>query len=133
MLFLIQTVIIGLLSFFSIHALMVLTLQVKGFMYFFLSGQFSYLSEDLKITDKPDFFQNYLVSLFVIQIIFFYSFYKKNRDIPNILPPSLIDNVPIKREFVRKFLGVYLDEGISYKYHINSFMTEAVIIQKPIH
>ena len=132
MLFLIQTVIIGLLSFFSIHALMVLTLQVKGFMYFFLSGQFSYLSEDLKITDKPDFFQNYLVSLFVIQIIFFYSFYKKNRDIPNILPPSLIDNVPIKREFVRKFLGVYLDEGISYKYHINSFMTEAVIIQKPI-
>ena len=133
MLFLIQTVIIGLLSFFSIQALMVLTLQVKGFMYFFLSGQFSYLSEDLKITDKPDFFQNYLVSLFVIQIIFFYSFYKKNRDIPNILPPSLIDNVPIKREFVRKFLGVYLDEGISYKYHINSFMTEAVIIQKPIH
>ena len=133
MLFLIQTVIIGLLSFFSIHALMVLTLQVKGFMYFFLSGQFSYLSKDLKITDKPDFFQNYLVSLFVIQIIFFYSFYKKNRDIPNILPPSLIDNVPIKREFVRKFLGVYLDEGISYKYHINSFMTEAVIIQKPIH
>ena len=133
MLFLIQTVIIGLLSFFSIHALMVLTLQVKGFMYFFLSGQFSYLSEDLKITDKPDFFQNYLVSLFVIQIIFFYSFYKKNRDIPNILPPSLIDNVPIKREFVRKFLGVYLDEGISYKYHINSFMMEAVIIQKPIH
>ena len=133
MLFLIQTVIIGLLSFFSIHALMVLTLQVKGFMYFFLSGQFSYLSEDLKITDKPDFFQNYLVSLFVIQIIFFYSFYKKNRDIPNILPPSLIDNIQIKREFVRKFLGVYLDEGISYKYHINSFMTEAVIIQKPIH
>ena len=133
MLFLIQTVIIGLLSFFSIHALMVLTLQVKGFMYFFLSGQFSYLSKDLKITDKPDFFQNYLVSLFVIQIIFFYSFYKKNRDIPNILPPSLIDNVPIKREFVRKFLGVYLDEGISYKYHINSFMTESVIIQKPIH
>ena len=37
---------------------------------------------------------------------------RKRKDIPNILPPLHIDNVPIKGEFVTKFLGVYLDEDI---------------------
>ena len=44
---------------------------------------------------------------------------RKRKDIPNILPPLHIDNVPVKREFVTKFLGVYLDENISWKHHIN--------------
>ena len=37
----------------------------------------------------------------------------------NILPLLHIDNIPVKREFVTKFLGVYLDENISWKHHIN--------------
>ena len=55
---------------------------------------------------------------------FFIHSIRKRRDIPNILPPLHIDNVPIKREFVRKFLGVYLDEGISWKDHINAVSTK---------
>ena len=55
---------------------------------------------------------------------FFIHSIRKRRDIPNILPPLHIDNVPIKREFVRKFLGVYLDEGISWKDHINTVSTK---------
>ena len=43
---------------------------------------------------------------------------RKGKDIPNILPPLHID-VPVKREFVTKFFGVYLDESISWKHHIN--------------
>ena len=38
----------------------------------------------------------------------------------HILPLLHIDYFPIKREFVTKFLGVYLDENISWKcFHIN--------------
>ena len=44
---------------------------------------------------------------------------RKRKDIPNILPPLHIDNVPIKREFITKFLGVYLNENIFWKHHIN--------------
>ena len=33
---------------------------------------------------------------------------RKRKDIPNILPQFHIDNVPVKREFVTKFLSVYL-------------------------
>ena len=55
---------------------------------------------------------------------FFIHSIRKRRDIPNILPPLHIDNVPIKREFARKFLGVYLDEGISWKDHINAVSTK---------
>ena len=43
---------------------------------------------------------------------------RKRKIIPNILLPLHIDNVPVKREFVTKFLGVYLDENISWKDHI---------------
>ena len=38
---------------------------------------------------------------------------RKRKDIPNILPSLHIDNAPVKREVVTKFLGVYLDENIS--------------------
>ena len=56
-----------------------------------------------------------------------YSLYhstRKIKDIPNILPPLQIDNVPVKREFVTKFLGVYLDGNISWKHHINIVSTK---------
>ena len=49
---------------------------------------------------------------------------RKRKDIPNILPPLHIDNVPVKREFVTKFLGVYLDENVSWKHHINIVSTK---------
>ena len=48
---------------------------------------------------------------------------RKRKDIPNILPPVHIDNVPVKREFVTKLLGVYLDVNISWKHHINNVST----------
>ena len=44
---------------------------------------------------------------------------RKRKDLVCILPPLHIDNVPVKREFVTKFLRVYLDENISWKHHIN--------------
>ena len=43
---------------------------------------------------------------------------RKRKDIPNILPPLHIDKVSVKREFVTNFLGVYLNEKISWKHHI---------------
>ena len=49
---------------------------------------------------------------------------RKRKDIPNILPPLHIDNVAVKREFVTKFLGVYLGEQISWKDHINIVSTK---------
>ena len=38
---------------------------------------------------------------------------RKRIDRPNILSPLHIDNVPVKREFVKKILGVYQDENLS--------------------
>ena len=54
-----------------------------------------------------------------------YSLFPSTRKekIPNILPPLHIDNVPVKREFVTKFLGVYLDGNISWKHHVNIVST----------
>ena len=49
---------------------------------------------------------------------------RKRKDIPNILPPLHIDNVPVKRESVTRFFGVYLDEDISWKHHINIVSTK---------
>ena len=49
---------------------------------------------------------------------------RKRKDIPNILPPLHIDNVPVKREFVTKFLDVYLGENISSKHHISLVSTK---------
>ena len=48
-----------------------------------------------------------------------FHFTRKRKDIPNILPPLHIDNVPVTREFTTKFLCVYLDENISWKHHID--------------
>ena len=50
---------------------------------------------------------------------------RKTKDIPSILPPLHIYNVPIKREFVTKFLGVQKVENISWKHHINIVSTKA--------
>ena len=52
---------------------------------------------------------------------------RKRKDIPNILPPLHIDNVRVKREFVTKFLGVYIDENISWKYHTNTVSTQKFV------
>ena len=49
---------------------------------------------------------------------------RKTKDIPNILPPLHIDNVLIKRAFVTKFLGIYLDGNISWSDHINIVSTK---------
>ena len=49
---------------------------------------------------------------------------RKIKDIPNILPSLHTDNVPIKREFVSKFLRVYLDEKVFWKHHINIVSTK---------
>ena len=49
---------------------------------------------------------------------------RKRKDIPNILPPLHIDSVPFKREFATNFLGVYLDENIFWKDHINIVSTK---------
>ena len=42
----------------------------------------------------------------------------KKRLIPNVLPKLFIEDVEIKRDLVTKFLGVYIDENISWKSHI---------------
>ena len=48
----------------------------------------------------------------------FYSL-RKRKVLPNISPPLHTDKAPIKGKFFKKFLGVYLNENISSKYHIN--------------
>ena len=43
----------------------------------------------------------------------------KKRFLPKELPHLFIDNIHITRETVTKFLGVYIDENITWKYHID--------------
>ena len=43
---------------------------------------------------------------------------KKRNDTSNISPLH-IENVPLKREFCHKILGVYLDENLSWKHHVD--------------
>ena len=50
--------------------------------------------------------------------ILFHSLRKKS-SLPSNLPQILIDNVEIKRDPVTKFLGVYLDENITWNQHIS--------------
>ena len=52
---------------------------------------------------------------------------RKRKDILNILFDN-IDNVPVKIEFVIKFLAVYLDENIFWKHHINIVSTKTLRI-----
>ena len=47
---------------------------------------------------------------------------RKRKDIPNIVAPLYIENVPIKREFITNLVGVYLDKNISWK-HIDIVST----------
>jgi len=48
----------------------------------------------------------------------FHPLNKKNT-IPHLLPDLYIDNVIIKREKITKFLGIYIDENLTWKHHIN--------------
>ena len=43
---------------------------------------------------------------------------------PLNLPQIFIDNIEIKRDSVTKFLGVYLDENITWKHHIDYISTK---------
>ena len=49
---------------------------------------------------------------------------RKWKHIQNILSPLNMDNVAIKREFVAKFLWVYLKENISCKHYTNIVSTK---------
>ena len=63
-----------------------------------------------KVRVKKNFFCTFLKKDF-----FGHKYIRKEwKDIPNILSPLHIDEVPTKREFVTMFLGVYLDKNISY-------------------
>ena len=42
----------------------------------------------------------------------------KRQFLPQTLPNLLIENIHIKREHVAKFLGVFIDENLSWKQHI---------------
>ena len=48
----------------------------------------------------------------------------KKRFLPQTLPQLFIDKVVIKRETVTKFLGVFIDENISWKHHIDTVCTK---------
>jgi hypothetical protein len=48
----------------------------------------------------------------------------KKYSLPTNLPQIYIDQVEIKRDLVTKFLGVFLDENITWKQHINYICTK---------
>jgi hypothetical protein len=48
----------------------------------------------------------------------------KKRFLPKFLPDLSINGIEVKRDVVTKFLGVYIDENISWKYHINTICTK---------
>ena len=43
----------------------------------------------------------------------------KSQSLPQTLPNLLIENMHIKREHITKFLGVFIDESLSWKQHID--------------
>ena len=43
----------------------------------------------------------------------------KRHSLPQTLPNLLIENIHIKREYVTKFLGVFIDETLSWEQHID--------------
>ena len=53
-------------------------------------------------------------------------FHQINRKhiIPNDLPVLILDEIIIKREKITKFLGVHIDENLSWKYHIEYVSTK---------
>lgn len=48
----------------------------------------------------------------------------KKRFIPQLLPKLSIENIVIKRENITKFLGVYIDENLTWKTHIENIGTK---------
>ena len=48
----------------------------------------------------------------------------KKRFLPKELPHLFIDDIDITRETVTKFLGVYIDENITWKYHIDTICSK---------
>ena len=44
--------------------------------------------------------------------------FSKRQFLPRNLPNLLVENINIKREHVTKFLGVFIDENLSWKQHI---------------
>ena len=44
----------------------------------------------------------------------------KKRFLPESLPKLYIDNINIQRDRVTKFLGVYIDENLTWKHHIDT-------------
>jgi len=48
----------------------------------------------------------------------------KKRFLPKVLPDLLIDGLKIERDKVTKFLGVFIDENLSWKHHINYISTK---------
>lgn len=55
--------------------------------------------------------------------ILFHSLAKK-RFLPNNLPKLFIDKIEIKKESVTRFLGIYIDKNITWKYHIDFISTK---------
>ena len=43
----------------------------------------------------------------------------ERQSLPQTLPNLLIENIHIKREYVTKFLGVFIDKNLSWKQHID--------------
>ena len=43
----------------------------------------------------------------------------KRQSLPQTLPNLLIENIHIKREYVTKFLGVFIDKNLFWKQHID--------------
>ena len=44
---------------------------------------------------------------------------EKRQSLPQTLPNLLIENIHIKREYVTKFLGAFIDKNLSWKQHID--------------
>ena len=59
-----------------------------------------------------------------------FNFYKANRrdDLPLVLPKLFLNNQVIKRQSSIKFLGILLDENLSWKEHLK--LTENKIAKK---
>ncbi|XP_057290832.1 uncharacterized protein LOC130613516 [Hydractinia symbiolongicarpus] len=52
------------------------------------------------------------------------SLWFKKKNIPSTLSKLQIDNTEIKRDKVTKFLGIYIDENLTWKYHIDTICSK---------
>ena len=53
-----------------------------------------------------------------------YVIFNRNKTFPMDIQPLLINNQPVKREQITKFLGVSLDEKLNFKKHISNIQTK---------